>query len=276
MQVRHAVHPEQAATMDSQALRDHFLVDALFKPGRTKLIYSHNDRLIVGGVCPKTPLSLEADPKIIGADFLLERREMGVINVGDPGTITIDGNSYFMDFKSGLYIGKGSKNIIFESNDPSKPAHYYVNSAPAHAVFPTCAISFDQIEPEHLGEMELSNKRNIRKYFHPGGISTCQLVMGMTTLETGSVWNTMPVHTHERRMEAYFYFNMEEEQVVFHFMGQPFETRHIVMRNHEAVLSPSWSIHSGAGTGSYTFIWGMAGENQTFTDMDSVLMQDLK
>ncbi len=276
MQVRYSIHPDQASSMTSDGLRDHFLIDHLFQPGKTKLVYSHNDRLIIGGICPVSPIALEADKKIIGADFFLERREMGVINIGGPGAISADGSDYQLAHKDGLYIGKGSKQIIFTSDDKQNPALFYVNSSPAHAVYPTCAISFEDIEPDYLGESANANKRNIRKYFHPEGIKTCQLVMGMTTLEKGSVWNTMPVHTHERRMEAYFYFNMEEDQVVFHFMGQPSETRHIVVRNHEAVLSPSWSIHSGAGTGNYTFIWGMAGENQTFTDMDSVSMQDLR
>lgn len=276
MQVRHALHPDHAETMTSDALREHFLLQTIFTPGKIKLVYSHNDRLITGGICPDTPLDLEVDKKLIGADYLLERREMGIINVGSPGTIHVDGTKYPMAYKDGLYIGKGARQISFESADAASPAKFYVNSAPAHASFPTTAVAFDSIEPAYLGESENSNKRNIRKYFHPDGIKTCQLVMGMTTLDKGSVWNTMPVHTHERRMEAYFYFNMKPDQVVFHLMGRPSETRHIVVRNEEAVLSPSWSIHSGAGTGNYTFIWGMAGENQTFTDMDSVPMSELK
>ncbi len=275
MQVRYAVHPDHAMSMTSKALKKHFLIDNLFLLGKTKLVYSHNDRLIVGGICPDSPLALETDKSIIGADYLLERREMGVINIGGSGIVSVDGTSYSMGFKDGLYLGKGSKQISFASDETANPAKFYVNSAPAHASFPTTAVSFEDIEPDHLGEVENSNKRNIRKYFHPDGIKTCQLVMGVTTLEKGSVWNTMPVHTHERRMEAYFYFNMNLDQVVFHLMGQPSETRHIVMRNQEAVLSPSWSIHSGAGTSNYTFIWGMAGENQTFTDMDSVPMSDI-
>ncbi len=276
MQTRHAIHPDHAANMTSDALREHFLINNLFISGKIKLVYSHNDRQIVGGICPDRLLTLEVDNKIIGADFLLERREMGIINIGDPGTVHVDGTSYSMANKDGLYIGKGVRQISFESDDADKPAKFYINCAPAHSSFPTSAISFEEIEPAYLGEAENSNKRNIRKYFHPEGIETCQLVVGMTTLEQGSIWNTMPVHTHERRMEAYFYFNMDPDQVVFHLMGRPEETRHIVVRNQEAVLSPSWSIHSGAGTSNYTFIWGMAGENQTFTDMDQVPMSKLK
>jgi len=276
MQVRHAVHPEHAASMKSDALREHFLIDAIFSPKKIKLVYSHNDRLIVGGIYPDTPMTLDVDKNIIGADFFLERREMGVINIGGAGKIKVDDISYSMEHKDGLYIGKGSKNLSFESNDTANPSKFYINSSPAHATFPTEKVSFDDIEPDHLGELENCNKRSIRKYFHPQGIKTCQLVMGMTTLEKGSVWNTMPVHTHERRMEAYFYFNMAQDQLVFHLMGTPSETRHIIVRNHEAVLSPSWSIHSGAGTSNYTFIWGMAGENQTFTDMDGVPMSELR
>ena len=201
---------------------------------------------------------------------------MGMINVGGAGGVTVDGNSHTLAPRDGLYIGMGAKEVTFSSADPKHPAKFYLNCAPAHRTFPTAAVSFDAAEPIQLGEMENSNRRTIRKYIHPDGVKSCQLVMGMTTLEPGCVWNTMPVHTHPRRMEAYFYFGMRGDQVVFHFMGEPSETRHIVVRNEEAVLSPSWSIHSGAGTGSYTFIWGMVGENQTFTDMDAVAMGELK
>ncbi len=276
MQTRHMVHPDHAAGMTSKTLREHFLIDAVFATGKTKLVYSHSDRLIVGGICPDKKIHLAVDKALIGAQDLLERREMGMINVGGPGTVSIDGVAYHLLFKDGLYVGKGSKHLIFESDNPDSPAKFYINCVPAHTDYPTSAVSFNDIEPEYLGETKNSNKRNIRKYFHPDGIKTCQLVMGVTTIEEGSVWNTMPVHTHERRMEAYFYFDLEPDQVVFHLMGKPSETRHIVVRNEEAVLSPSWSIHSGAGTGRYTFIWGMAGENQTFTDMDAVAMSVLR
>jgi 4-deoxy-L-threo-5-hexosulose-uronate ketol-isomerase len=276
MEIRNAVHPEHAVQFDTAQLREQFLIQNLFTPDEVKLVYSYFDRLIVGGVCPVKPLTLEVDAKIIGTPHLLDRREMGVINVGAAGAVTIDGKKYDMSPKDGLYIGLGAENLEFSSADKSRPARFYLNCAPAHANYPTSRVTFAEAEPTELGETALSNKRTIRKYIHPDGVKSCQLVMGMTTLATGSVWNTMPVHTHQRRMEAYFYFGMADDQVVFHLMGEPSETRHIVVRNEEAVLSPSWSIHSGAGTAGYTFIWGMVGENQTFTDMDAVPMAELR
>lgn len=276
MDIRYAVHPEHAEAMDTESLREHFLIQGLFLPDQLKLVYSYNDRLIVGGACPHSPLTLEIDRKIIGSDFLLQRREMGVINVGGPGRVTVDGESFTIASKDGIYIGMGSKEVIFASDSTANPARFYFNSAPAHAAHPTVVAKFTEAEPVQLGALSTSNQRTIRKYIHPNGIRSCQLVMGMTTLETGSVWNTMPTHTHERRMEAYFYFEMDEDQVVFHLMGSPGETRHIVLRNEEAVLSPSWSIHSGTGTSNYTFIWGMCGENQLFDDMDHVPMTELR
>lgn len=275
MEIRNAVHPEHAALFDTDELREQFLIQELFKPDRFKLIYSYFDRLIVGGVCPLSPVTIDVDEKIIGAPYLLDRREMGLFNIGGPGTVTIDGENVSLNFRDGLYIGMGAKDLVFSSSDQNNPAKFYINCAPAHTAYPNTRATFQEAEPVELGEMAQSNIRTIRKYIHPDGIKSCQLVMGMTTLETGSIWNTMPVHTHQRRMEAYFYFGLSEEQVVFHFMGEPTETRHIVVRNEEAVLSPSWSIHSGAGTSNYTFIWGMVGENQTFTDMDAVPMTDL-
>jgi 4-deoxy-L-threo-5-hexosulose-uronate ketol-isomerase len=275
MEIRNAVHPDHAVLFDTAELREQFLIQNLFKPDEAKLVYSYFDRLIVGGVCPVNPLKLKVDEKVIGAPFLLERRELGVINVGAAGSVTIDGKIYDMSPKDGLYIGMGAEKLEFSSADRNNPARFYLNCAPAHTNYPTSQVAFSQAEPVEMGEIAQSNKRTIRKYIHPGGVKSCQLVMGMTTLETGCVWNTMPVHTHQRRMEAYFYFGLADDQVVFHFMGEPSETRHIVVRNNEAVLSPSWSIHSGAGTGSYTFIWGMVGENQTFTDMDAVPMNEL-
>jgi len=276
MEIRNAVHPEQAELFDTEELREHFLIQDLFNPDQFKLIYSYFDRLIVGGVCPVNPVRIDIDEKIIGAPHLLTRRELGLINIGGPGTVDIDGQKVSLAFKDGLYVGMGAKELVFSSADPDNPAKFYLNCAPAHANYPTAAVSFKEAEPVEMGDAEQSNKRTIRKYIHPDGVKSCQLVMGMTTLETGSVWNTMPVHTHQRRMEAYFYFGMPDDQVVFHFMGEPTETRHIVVRNEEAVLSPSWSIHSGAGTSNYTFIWGMVGENQTFTDMDAVPMGEIK
>lgn len=276
MDIRYAVHPEHAAVMDTAELRENFLIQDLFAAGQFNMVYSYNDRLIVGGVSPEKAMALMIDPKIIGGDYLLERREMGVINVGGAGSITVDDEVFLIAHKDGLYIGMGAKDIVFSSDDPKQPAKFYINSAPAHTTYPTVAAKFSEAEPVVLGDAATSNSRTIRKYIHPNGIKSCQLVMGMTTLETGSVWNTMPTHTHERRMEAYFYFDLPEDQVAFHFMGEPTETRHLIVRQDEAVLSPSWSIHSGAGTSNYTFIWGMAGENQVFDDMDGVAMSELK
>jgi 4-deoxy-L-threo-5-hexosulose-uronate ketol-isomerase len=276
MEIRNAVHPEHGATMGTDELREHFLVEALFQSGQTRMVYSYYDRLIIAGVVPRESLTLAVDEKVIGASHLLERREMGIINIGAGGAVTVDGTVFEMAPRDGLYIGMGAREIAFQSADASNPAKFYLNCAPAHATYPTTQVSFAEADPIHLGEMENSNKRTIRKYFHPEGVRSCQLVMGMTTLEPGCVWNTMPVHTHPRRMEAYLYFDMAADSVVFHFMGEPTETRHIIVRNEEVVLSPSWSIHSGSGTGSYTFIWGMVGENQTFTDMDGVPMSALK
>ncbi|BDQ35017.1 5-dehydro-4-deoxy-D-glucuronate isomerase [Pseudodesulfovibrio portus] len=275
MEVRHAVHPDHAAAMDTDELREHFLIESLFEEEPT-MVYSFYDRLIVAGVKPTKPVSLEADPKIIGADYLLQRREMGVINIGGPGSVAVDGEGYAMAPRDGLFIGMGGREIAFNSDDAANPARFYILSAPAHTTYPTTHISFADAQPVTLGEVENSNKRTIRKYIHPDGVKSCQLVMGMTTLETGCVWNTMPPHSHQRRMEAYIYFDMSPENVVFHLMGEPDETRHIVVREGQVVLSPSWSLHSGVGTGAYTFIWGMAGENQTFTDMDGIDMGELK
>lgn len=276
MEVRHPVHPEHMLMFDTEELRRHFLVEGLFVRDESKLVYCFYDRLIVGGICPVKPLTLAVDPKVIGAEFLLERRELGVINIGDSGLVVADGTTFEVGRGEGLYIGLGTKDLRFESRDPAKPAKFYLNSAPAHAVLPTVKISLADAEPVVMGDSATSNKRTIRKYIHPGGVKSCQLVMGMTMLESGSVWNTMPVHTHQRRMEAYLYFDMPADAVVFHLMGEPEETRHLVVRDGEVVLSPSWSIHSGAGTANYTFIWGMAGENQDFGDMDHVAMARLR
>ncbi len=277
MEIRYALHPEHAAVLDTAELRDHFLMESLFTDDELNLVYSSLDRLIVGGACPAagSSVALEADPKSIGATFFLERRELGVINIGGPGEVVVDGKAYALEPRDGLYVGKGAKEVLFKSSDNAAPAKFYLNSAPAHMSYPTEQVSFAGAAPTHLGDLENSNKRTIRKYIHPDGIKSCQLVMGMTSLDTGCVWNTMPTHKHERRMEAYLYFDLEPEQLVFHFMGQPAETRHLVVRNEQAVLSPSWSIHAGAGTSNYTFIWGMAGENQTFSDMDGVPMSEL-
>jgi 4-deoxy-L-threo-5-hexosulose-uronate ketol-isomerase len=276
MEVRHPVHPEHMLMFDTEEMRHHFLVQGLFVPSQSKLVYCFYDRLIVGGVCPVGPVTLAVDPKIIGAEFLLERRELGIINIGESGRVVADGTSFDLARGEGLYVGLGTRDLRFESFDPARPAKFYLNSAPAHAQLPTVKIALTDAEPVVMGDSATSNKRTIRKYIHPGGVKSCQLVMGMTTLDTGSVWNTMPTHTHQRRMEAYLYFDMPADAVVFHLMGEPEETRHLVVREGEVVLSPSWSIHSGAGTANYTFIWGMAGENQNFSDMDHVPMARLR
>ncbi|HEX3047605.1 MAG TPA: 5-dehydro-4-deoxy-D-glucuronate isomerase [Bacillota bacterium] len=276
MEVRNATNPNDVKTYTTEKLRAEFLIPNLFTQDKMKMVYSHIDRIITGGVLPvkETP-TLEAG-KEIGANYFLERREIGIINVGAPGTVTVDGQPYALAFRDGLYIGKGAKNVAFSSQDPKNPAKFYFNSAPAHQTYPTQKIEITKTEPSHLGSLSESNERTIYKYIHPQGVQSCQLVMGMTILEPNNIWNTMPCHTHDRRMEVYFYFNLPQDAVVFHMMGEPDETRHIVVRNEEAVISPSWSIHSGVGTKNYTFIWGMVGENQTFSDMDGVKMQDLK
>ena len=275
MEIRHAVHPEQAKTFDTEQLRGSFLIRELFAPGKIKLVYSYYDRLIVGGIQPSGPLKLEVDEAVIGSKYLLERREMGIINVGGEGTVKVDGREYTLANKDALYIGTGAKELVYATKNKNQPAKYYLLCAPAHRNYPTTKISIAESEPLRLGSDEQSNRRTIYKYIHPDGVASCQLVMGLTILEPKNVWNTMPTHTHERRIEAYFYFDFPENDIVVHFMGPPSETRHLILRSEEAVLSPSWSIHSGVGTRNYTFIWGMAGENQTFSDMDDVPMDSL-
>jgi 4-deoxy-L-threo-5-hexosulose-uronate ketol-isomerase len=276
MDIRHAVHPEHVRTLDTQALRNHFLVEKIFEDNQILLTYSHYDRLIIGGSCPVAPLGLDIDPKVIGCETLLERRELGIINIGGKGAVSVDGTAYELDTGDGLYIGMGAVDIQFSSERDARPSKFYLACAPAHTTHPTRKIALDAAEPIELGTSEQCNQRTICKYIHPDGASSCQLVMGMTTLKPGSIWNTMPVHTHPRRIEAYLYCNMSEEELVFHFMGEPSETRHLVVRNEQAVLSPSWSIHAGAGTAAYSFIWSMAGENQAFTDMDGVAMDEIR
>lgn len=277
MDIRYASHPQEVKMFDTTRLRQEFVMETLFVDQELILYYSHVDRFITGGACPiTTPLRLEADRKDMGSDYFLERREIGIINIGGRGKVTVDGQAYILETKDGLYIGLGAKDVVFESEDAAKPAKFYLNSTPAHAAYPTVQISIDQATPAHLGSQATSNERTIYKYIHPQGVQSCQLVMGLTQLKPGNMWNTMPCHTHNRRSEVYMYFDMPADGVVFHLMGEPQETRHLVIRNEQALTSPSWSIHSGVGTSSYTFIWGMAGENQIFDDMDMVAMQDLR
>jgi 4-deoxy-L-threo-5-hexosulose-uronate ketol-isomerase len=276
MDIRYSSHYEDAKKYDTADLRRHFLIEELFVPGEIKMTYSHIDRIIVAGITPSDkPLFLEGS-KELGCTYFLERREMGIINIGGAGVVTLDGERYELNNSDGLYVGMGVKEVSFESVDSSKPAKFYMNSGTAHKTYPTVKIGLDKANKVKAGSDAECNKRTINQYVHPAVCESCQLVMGMTILEPGSIWNTMPCHTHERRMEVYLYFNMDEDSVVFHLMGKPDETRHIVMRNEQAVISPSWSIHSGVGTKNYTFIWGMVGENQTFTDMDVVAAKDLR
>ncbi|WP_283130484.1 5-dehydro-4-deoxy-D-glucuronate isomerase [Enterovibrio norvegicus] len=278
MQVRQSIHSSHAKQLDTEGLRAEFLVESIFKSGEITMTYSHIDRIIFGGISPTDSVLTFADNlgEKLGVAYFLERRELGLINIGGDGVITVDGEENFINANEALYVGMGAKTLAFTSRDANSPAKFYFNSAPAHTQYPTKKVTLEEAAPVTLGDVESSNKRTIHKYFVPDVLPTCQLLMGMTKLEPGSLWNTMPCHTHDRRMEVYFYFNMKEDAAVFHMMGEPSETRHLVVKNEEAVISPSWSIHSGVGTQSYTFIWGMVGENQTFTDMDHIDIKDLK
>lgn len=276
MEVRTAASPRDVKHYTTERLREEFLIQNLFVPEEIKLVYSHIDRIIAGAAVPAaSPLALTAGDEL-RARYFLERREMGIINIGGKGSITVDGTVYVLEPKDGMYIGMGSQEISFASENPAAPAKFYLNSAPAHTSYPTVLIKPEDCRQAELGSLEESNHRVICKYILPGQVESCQLVMGMTSLKPGSVWNTMPCHTHDRRMEVYLYFDMPEEAFVMHYMGEPEETRHIVTRNEEAVISPSWSIHAGSGSRAYTFIWGMVGENQAFDDMDHVDNRTLK
>lgn len=275
MELRTAASPKDVKHYTTKELREEFLIQSLFEKDEVKMVYSHIDRIIIGAAVPVKPLVLEAGEEL-RAKYFLERRELGVINIGGKGTITLDGKRYSLDYKDGMYIGMGTKDIEFASEDENNPAKFYFNSAPAHKEYPTVLIKPEECVTVELGSLEESNHRVIRKYILPGQVESCQLVMGMTQLKPGSVWNTMPCHTHDRRMEVYLYFDIKDDNFVMHYMGEPTETRHIVIRNEEAVISPSWSIHSGAGTRAYTFIWGMVGENQDFDDMDAVKLSELR
>ncbi len=280
MEVRPGANPQDVKTYDTARLRHDFLIEDVFVENEIKCVYSQIDRIIVGAATPVDKvLKLEAGDEL-RAKYFLERREMGIINIGGKGTVTVDGTAYDFEYKDGMYIGMGSKDITFASADPANPAKFYFNSAPAHMTYPTVFINPERdVLPQNkveLGCLESANHRTICKYILPGQVESCQLEMGMTSLEPGSVWNTMPCHTHDRRMEVYLYFEVPEEDIVFHYMGEPTETRHIVMRNEQAVISPSWSIHSASATHAYTFIWGMVGEKQDFDDMDPVAMKDIR
>lgn len=262
--------------MGTQQLRDTFLIQDLMPADGIKLVYSHYDRVIVGGTKPvHKKVSLENDPEL-RAEYFLERRELGIINVGGAGTVEADGGTYEVAKMDCVYLGKGTREVHFSSKDAKAPAVFYLLSSPAHQTYPNTHYTKEQASPVQTGDSATANKRTIYKYIHDKGIQSAQLVMGLTVLAEGSVWNTMPAHTHTRRMEAYFYFDVAPEHRVLHLMGEPAETRHLLVANHEAIVSPPWSIHSGCGTANYAFIWGMAGENYTYTDMDPVSIADLK
>ncbi len=277
MHIRQPIHSEHARTLDTAGLRRHFLVDQLFVAEQVTLTYSQIDRIIIGGIHP-VHQAVRFAPELgkhTGTDFFLQRRELGLINIGGAAVVVADGRRYEVGPREALYIGQGARELEFTSVDAAHPAKLYFNCAPAHTHYPNKKITLAEASPETLGESKTSNRRTIHKFIVPDVLPTCQLLMGMTQLEPGSLWNTMPCHTHDRRMEVYFYFDMPADGVVFHMMGEPTETRHLVVRNEQAVISPSWSMHSGVGTQAYTFIWGMVGENQVFKDMDHVPMTQL-
>ena len=269
LNVRYPSHPEDAKHYTTERLRKDYLIETVFVPDEAVFTYSHFDRIIAGGVMPVNQAVELTGSKELASDTFLQRREMGCINVGGRGTITVDGTVYDLLPLDGLYVGMGAKELKLESADPKNPAKFYINTCPAHKTYPNVKVDIEKAAKRPLGSTETCNKRVINQYFHPDVMQSCQLCMGMTVLEPGSNWNSMPCHTHERRMEVYFYFDLKDNNVVFHMMGEPQETRHLVMHNEQAVISPSWSIHTGVGTSNYTFIWGMCGENQEFDDMDN-------
>ncbi len=280
MDIRYSANQRDVKRYTTQELRDEFLIQNLYQPDQIVAVYSHVDRMVTVGCMPVNevvPIDKGIDVwASFGTGYFLERREIGIFNIGAPGAIQVDGKTYPMGNKDCLYITRGAKEVLFSSDSPEAPAKFYMVSAPAHCSYETRLIKLADAAKRPLGSMETSNKRVINQFIHPDVLPTCQLSMGMTVLEPGSVWNTMPAHTHERRMEIYTYFDIPEGNVVFHMMGEGQETRHIVMHNEEAVISPSWSIHAGAGTSNYTFIWAMGGENQAFDDMDNIDIPDLR
>ena len=280
MDIRYSVNQRDFKRYTTEEVRGEFLIENLYKKDEVVAVYSHVDRMVTLGCMPvNEAVSISKGIDVwanFGTDYFLERSQIGIFNIGGAGKIKADGEVFEMGYKDCLYITKGTKEVTFESNSPENPAKYYMVSAPAHTSYKTTFIPIEKAAKKPLGSMETSNKRVINQFIHPDVLKTCQLSMGMTVLEPGSVWNTMPAHTHERRMEIYMYFEVPENQVVFHMMGEGQETRHIVMQNEQAVISPSWSIHSGAGTSNYTFIWAMGGENQAFDDMDNIATTDLR
>lgn len=274
---RYAIGPNETKSLDTNGLRQNFLIDKLFFEDKIHFVYSHYDRYMAGGAFPTSQkIKLDTIEPLLKESYFLARRELGIINVGGAGIVEVDGEVYSLDTKEALYIGKGAKEVYFSSNNSNNPAKFYLNSTPAHQSYPTKRVTKAEANKIELGSMETANHRTINQMLLHTVIQTCQLQMGMTELKPGSVWNTMPSHTHDRRMEVYFYFEVPEGQAVSHFMGPVDETRHIWMQNEQAVISPPWSIHSGAGTSNYTFIWGMAGENMDYDDMDKSPITDLR
>ena len=280
MDIRYSCSPVDFKRYNTEETRKEFLIENLFVKNEVVAVYSHVDRMVTLGVMPvgeTVPLNKGIDIwKNFGTEYFLERREIGIFNLGGVGQVIADGETYQMGYKDCLYLTRGVKDVWFSSGDSENPAKFYMVSAPAHCSYESKLIKIEDAAKKPLGALETSNKRVINQFIHPDVLKTCQLSMGMTVLEPGSVWNTMPAHTHERRMEVYCYFEVPENNVVFHMMGEPKETRHVILHNEQAVISPSWSIHSGVGTSNYTFIWGMCGENQDFDDMDGIAMKDLK
>jgi 4-deoxy-L-threo-5-hexosulose-uronate ketol-isomerase len=276
MEVRYCAYQVRTTRMNTEELRGSFLVEDYFTPGKLQLLYSNVDRAIIGSAVPTSgPLKLEGG-KELASDYFTERREVGVINVGGAGSVRVEGEDYPLENRDALYIGKSNREVVFSSGDAANPAAFYILSYPAHASHPTQVARQADAVAVHMGSDEEANKRTIYKYIHLNGIQSCQLIMGFTELAAGSVWNTMPAHTHERRSEVYLYFDVPDDAVVFHFMGTPQETRHLVVRKRQAIISPSWSLHAGSGTRNYCFIWGMGGENQDFTNMDGIGMDCIR
>jgi 4-deoxy-L-threo-5-hexosulose-uronate ketol-isomerase len=276
MEIRFQNSPTETASMHTEELRKNFVCASLMEDDKINLVYSHYDRMIIGGVKPVHSIIVLGNEEELKASYFLERREMGIINIGGPGKVLADNLTYQLQKLDCLYLGKETKEVSFQSLDAGNPALYYLLSAPAQHIYPTVKMTKDEAAPVFMGSVDTSNQRTIYKYIHLDGIKSCQLVMGLTVLQNGSVWNSVPPHTHTRRMEVYFYFDVPDSHAVFHFMGQPMQTRHLVLSNNRAVISAPWSVHFGSGTSNYGFIWGMAGENQAFPDMDPTPVQTLR
>ncbi len=276
MDTRNSIHPDHAKKMTTDELRQEFLVTDIMSEGKTTVTYSHIDRVMLGGIVPTDKALSLPSGDLIASEFFLEKRELGVFNIGGPGLIEVSGKKYDIDYRDCLYIGRGEKEVSFQSKDKSNPAKFYYNSTPSFVDLPVKKITIDQARKVNLGSQDKCNVRVINQYIHPEVMDSCQLTMGYTVVAENNVWNTMPAHLHERRMEVYFYCDFPKDQVVFHFMGEPTETRHLIMQPEQAAISPSWSIHGGAGTVNYSFIWGMAGENKDFGDMDVIPLTEMK